>query len=95
MLVLPTSQTISTITATMAPAPMVSPNSWKLFKMLVKPTFSMICLWGVRENVGFTISDNVAPAPEVSPNLWKLLARSDSPTLFTCAHEICVCKMGR
>ena len=92
MLVLPTSQTISTITATMAPAPVVSPKSWKLFKMLVKPTFSMICLWGVRENVGFTnISDNFAPAPEVSPNSWKLLERSDSPTLFTGKGVIEIC----
>ena len=47
------------IPETMAWAPEVFPTSWKLLEMLVKPTFSMICLWGIMEIVGFTnISNN-------------------------------------
>ena len=39
---------------TMVFAPDAHPNSWKLLDMLIKPTFSMIRLWGITENVGFT-----------------------------------------
>ena len=42
---------------TRAPAPEFSPNS-KL-EMLVQPTLSMICSWGVMENIDFiNISNN-------------------------------------
>ena len=36
----------------------ISPNSWEVLEMLVKPTFSMICLWGIMEIVGFTNNSN-------------------------------------
>ena len=68
---------------------MVFPNSWKLLEMLVKPTFSMICLWGIMELVGFTNmsntfhdSRNYGLGPrEVFPNSWKLLEMLVKPTL--------------
>ena len=47
------------IPETTARAPEVFPNSWKFLEMLVKPKFSMICLWGIMDIVGITnISNN-------------------------------------
>ena len=57
-MVLPTCPTISIIPETMAPAPDVSPRSWKLLDMLVKPAFSMVCPWGIMEIVGLTNMSN-------------------------------------
>ena len=75
----------------MAPAPEVSPISWKLLEILVKPTFSTICLWGIMEIVGFTntfptismIPETMAQAPEVSPDSWERLKVLVSPKLST------------
>ena len=39
-------------------APEIPPNSWNVLEMLAKPTFSMICLWGIMEIVGFTYISN-------------------------------------
>ena len=39
-------------------APEISPSSWNVLEMLVKQTFSMICLWGIMEIVGFTSNSN-------------------------------------
>ena len=91
LVVLPTFPTISMIPETMAWAPReVFPNSWKLFEMLAKPTFSMICLWGIMELVGFTNisnnfhdSRNYGSGPEVSPDSWDWLILLVSPTVST------------
>ena len=76
------------IPETTARAPEVFPNSWKLLEMLVKPTFSMICLWGIMEIVGFAYiannfhdSRNYGSSPRGFPNSWKLLEMLVKPAL--------------
>ena len=77
-LVLATFPTMSMIPETMAPAPEVFPNSWKV---LVKSTFSMICLWGIMESVAMSmIPETIAPALEVFPNSWQVLEMLVKPT---------------
>ena len=66
----------------------VSPNSWNVLEILVNPTISMICLWGIMEIDGFTnISNNVHDSRNYGSgsrgfrHLWKLLEMLVKPTI--------------
>ena len=67
--------------------PSFLPASWNVLEMLVKPTCSMIYLWGIMKIVGFTnISNNFHDSrnygsPEVFPDSWEWLKMLVSPIL--------------
>ena len=81
-------------------------QSWKLLEMLVKPTFSMICLWEIIENVGKTnifhdwLTENVGKTNNsnnfhefraIVPKILEIVGNVSKTNIF---HDLSVGKHG-
>ena len=77
-------------------APEISQNSWSVLEMSLKPTFSINCLWGVMDIVGFTnISNNFHDSrnyglgPRGFSKFMKLVGNACTTTIFLGSHGNC------